>query len=236
MDKKLKIKLGIFITLCILAVGVITYGVIEHKKGIKALEDQYLKELQEKDAEREEKRKLQEEEKLREEDLNAKCQKAEDILFGNSKNKYDEVIKLTTDIIKEYPDSYRAYTLRGIAYAYKSSVISSNKTKAMEDLDKSLEIKEDYGYGRFNKGLAYALFGEYDEALEWYDKALEVENYHWSHYGKAAIYAKRGDAANSVKNLREAIKIKPDIKDLVKKEAEFDKVRNSKEFKELIYN
>ena len=236
MEKKLKVKLGIFISLCIVAIGTITYGIIDHKREINKLEAQYLQELQEKEADREEKKRLQEKEKEKEDEINAKCQKAEDILFGKDKNKYDEVIKITTDIIKEHPDSYRAYSLRGIAYAYKSNIVSSNKTKAMEDINKSLEIKEDYGYGRFNKGLAYAIFGQYDEALKWYDKSLEVENYHWSHYGKAAIYAKRGDVNNSVKNLKEAIKIKPDIKDLVKKESEFDKVKNYKEFKELINN
>ncbi len=46
----------------------------------------------------------------------------------------------------------------------------------MKNIDKSLDIKPDYGYARFNKALAYELYERFDEALKWYDKALDIEN------------------------------------------------------------
>ncbi|WP_415875492.1 tetratricopeptide repeat protein [Clostridium sp.] len=104
----------------------------------------------------------------------------------------------------------------------------------MKNIDKALNINPNYGYGRFNKALAYELYGHYDEALSWYDKALEVEKYVWSYYGKASIYGRRGDVANTVKYLKIAIDMQESVKEEAKKEKDFDNVRNSKEFMELV--
>ncbi|MEL7598044.1 MAG: hypothetical protein AAGU01_07565, partial [Clostridiaceae bacterium] len=106
--------------------------------------------------------------------------------------------------------------------------------EGIKAIDKALEINPGYGYGRFNKGLAYELYRHYDEALMWYDKALEVENYIWSYYGKASIYGRRGDIENTVKYLKIAIDMDASVKKLAKEERDFDNVRESKSFKEIV--
>lgn len=147
--------------------------------------------------------------------------------FGD-KN-YSECIKKADEIIKDKPDFYKAYNIKGIALCY-----SNNYDEGMKNIDKALQIKPDFGYARFNKALAYELYGHYDDALTWYDKALQVENYIWSYYGKASIYGRRGDVQNTVKYLKIAVDMSSDIKQIAAKEKDFDPVKNSKEFQDLI--
>ena len=111
---------------------------------------------------------------------------------------------------------------------------SSNYEEGMKNIDEALKLNPDFGYARFNKALAYELYGKYDEALYWYDKDLEIEKYVWSYYGKASIYGRRGDVSNTVKFLKMAVDISPDIKSIARDEKDFDPVKNSREFQEVI--
>lgn len=149
---------------------------------------------------------------------------------------YASAISKADAIISEFNNSYKGYNIRGIAKAY-----NGNFQDGMSDINKALEIKPDYGYARFNKALNYELYGYYDEALSWYAKDLEVEEYLWTYYGIASIYGRRGDVKNTISNLSKALEIadKENIKDSVKEEAQneadFDNVRDSTEFQSLVY-
>ncbi|SJT83751.1 Uncharacterised protein [Clostridioides difficile] len=70
----------------------------------------------------------------------------------------------------------------------------------------------------------------------WYNKNLEIENYIWTYYGIASIYGRRGDVQNTVKYLSKAIEIDEVVKKEARDEADFNPVRDSKEFKDLINN
>ena len=143
--------------------------------------------------------------------------------------KYKEAIEVEDNVIKNDPTFYKAYNVKGIAICFSSSF-----DEGMKYINKALQLKPDYGYARFNKALAYELYRNFDKALLWYDKALEVEKYVWSYYGKASIYGRSGDVANSVKFLKEAISIDTYAKTCAKTEKDFDNVRGSKEFQALI--
>ena len=146
----------------------------------------------------------------------------------NQKKDNSGCIKIMNDIIAKDDKYYKAYTLKGIAECYTSSAYYADGIK---NLDKALELKPDYGYGRFNKALALELYAKYPEAIEAYKSALEVEDYIWSYYGIASIYGRYGDSKNCVNYLNFAIKQDSElIKSLVKEEHDFDNVRNSKEF------
>ncbi|MGH4139237.1 tetratricopeptide repeat protein [Clostridium sp.] len=142
---------------------------------------------------------------------------------------YKQAIETENKVIKEDPNFYKGYAVLGIALAY-----SGDFTNGMEQIDQSLKLKPDYGYARFNKALANELFGHYDEAIKWYKKDLEVEKFEWSYYGIASIYGRKGDVNNTIKNLKLAIEINPNVKNTAKGEADFDNVRQSTEFKKLI--
>ena len=164
--------------------------------------------------------------KLKQEELEKKWQLGKDEFFEKN---YEKAIDIERQILKEDPNFYKAYAVEGIALAY-----SGNFDTGMQQIDKSLELKPDYGYARFNKALANELYGHYDEAILWYEKALEVEKFEWSYYGIASVYGRKGDVSNTVKYLKLAIDMNVSIKDVAKDEEDFDKVKESKEFKQLI--
>lgn len=231
MDKKTRNKLIIFV---LISVGIIGYLYVENKQKTKSLGQNEMEIKAREDSNEVEEQSIEAEKKEKEDFEKEKCDYAESLLFSDDDNKYNEVIEITSDVIEKYPDSKRAYTLRGRAYGFSSNV-EENKDKALVDLDKALEIDGEYGYGRFNKALILELFGRYDDALNWYDKAIEVEpDYEWSYYGKASIYGRRGDLENTLENLKKAIKLKPSVKETAREESDFDNVRQYEEFQDLI--
>ncbi|MGH4118764.1 tetratricopeptide repeat protein [Clostridium sp.] len=145
------------------------------------------------------------------------------------KGDYKTAIKLENEVIHESPDFYKAYNLKGIALCY-----SGDFKNGMANIDKSLSMKSDFGYALFNKGLAYELYGYYDNALLWYNKDLQVENYVWTYYGISSIYGRRGDVSNTIKYLKIAISLNPGIKEMAKTEKDFNNVKNYDEFQSLI--
>jgi len=142
---------------------------------------------------------------------------------------YKEAIATENAVIKIDSKFYKAYNVKGIAICFSSSF-----SEGMKYINKALELKPNYGYALFNKALAYELYRYFDEALIWYDNALKVEDYVWSYYGKASIYGRRGDVANTVLYLKKAIAIDDYARLCAKTEKDFDNVRNSKEFQDLM--
>jgi len=61
-----------------------------------------------------------------------------------------------------------------------------------------------------------------------------VEKFEWSYYGIASICGRRGDIKNTIKYLKLAININPNVKNTAKTEKDFDNVRQSIEFNKLI--
>lgn len=146
-------------------------------------------------------------------------------------NEYQNAIAKADELIDEFPQNAMGYNIRGIAKAY-----NGDYNGGMQDIDKSLDLDDNYWYARFNKALTYELYENMDEALVWYNKSLESEEYAWSYYGIASIYGRRGDIENTMIYLNKAIYMDKSVKNFAKTEHDFDPVRNSKEFKEAIYN
>lgn len=180
-------------------------------------------------ADDQEKNKEEELKRLKEEENKNLEDKYQESVKSFQNKKYTETISIADGIISENESFYKAYNIKGIALCY-----GNNYNEGMKNIDKSLELKPDFGYARFNKALAYELYGYYDDALKWYDKNLEVEKYIWSYYGKASIYGRRGDIENTIKYLKIAVDMSPDIKKIAAEESDFNPVKNSKEFQELI--
>jgi len=146
-------------------------------------------------------------------------------------HEYDNAINKANALISEFPNNEMGYNIRGIAKAY-----NGDYDGGLKDINKSLEINSDYGYARFNKALTYELYENMDEALKWYNKALEVEEYVWSYYGISSIYGRRGDINNTMKYLNKAIQMDQGVKEVARTERDFDPVKNFEEFKKAVYN
>jgi len=232
MFKKLsvKTKLYLFLFLSLIGIGIVIYDRVEHYR----VEDKKIEARNSVTAEKnkqieEQKKKAEEEEKKRLEKQKQLDDKYNEAFKTFHSGMYSKAVSMADEIIALDNNYYKAYNVKGIALCY-----GKKYQEGMENIDKALSIKSDYGYARFNKALAYELYGHYDEALQWYDKALEVENYVWSYYGKASIYGRKSDVANTVKYLKIAIDMEPNVKEEAKKEADFNNVRSSEEFQNLV--
>lgn len=226
-NNRFKIKLATLGVFCIIGIGILIYNARINYKN-KHIVNKNINSTIEKNKIEENKNK--EEVQLKSKELDNLCEQGYND-FGAKK--YIEAIDKENQVLAKDPNNYRAYTIKGIAICY-SELTFENYKEGMKQIDKALYIKPDYGYALFNKALAFELYGYYDEALIWYDKDLAVENRVWSHYGKASIYGRRGDVANTVKNLKIAIDMQNNIKDVAKEESDFDNVRDSSEFKQLV--
>jgi tetratricopeptide (TPR) repeat protein len=161
--------------------------------------------------------------------LEAKAQEGYNLFFDK---KYDSALAAENAVIAEDPTFFKAYYIKGITQCYAGKYEEGSK-----NIDKALELSPDDYMARFNKALSLELYKHYDEALVWYQKSLEVAakgQGEWSYYGIASIYGRRGNVADTVKYLKLAIDINPDIKKDAKTESDFNPVKNSKEFKQLI--
>lgn len=215
-----KIKKIILVILIIMAVGIISYNGFINKQNKKS--ESNISNIEEESIIKptEESRYNDEEKQIYDEVYN---------LFFSKK--YDEAISKADVLLKYYPDSYMGYNIRGIAKAY-----NGNFDEGMKDIDESLKINSEYGYARFNKALTYELYGDMDKAMEWYIKALEIEDYVWSYYGIASIYARKGNVEETMKYLNKAIELDSNVKEVAKDEEDFNAVKNSEEFKKSVYN
>lgn len=215
---------GVLVTTAIININVKNSIVIEtnNKIEVNAIKSEEIITEQLKDTET----KKHEQLKQKQEKLEEKWKIGYDEFF---EKKYRQAIETERQVIKEDPNFYKAYAIEGIALAY-----NGNFKSGIEQIDHALKLKPDYGYARFNKALANELYGYYDEAIIWYKKALEVEKFEWSYYGIASIYGRKGDIENTIKYLKLAIDINPNIKNAAKNEEDFDNVQESEKFKELI--
>jgi tetratricopeptide (TPR) repeat protein len=162
--------------------------------------------------------------------LEAEYQKGYQAFF---QHQYTRAIQIEDDVIKKSPSFYPAYNVKGIALCYLGDY-----SDGMANIEKSLKLHPNYGYGQFNKALALELFGHYAQAIKEYQKAIAVADNHWkmwSYYGIASIYGRRGDVKDTVTYLEKAIAMNPTlIKEHARTESDFNPVRNSEQFQQLI--
>lgn len=222
----------VLIVLLVIAIFIIGY------EGVKNVKNQELKNKNSKQNEEEIIKPMESSPESKETKLNLEniTSERENDLYNEAyrlffSNEYENAIIKATELIDKFPENTMGYNIRGIAKAY-----NGDYNGGMQDIDKSLELADDYWYARFNKALAYELYENMDEALIWYNKSLEIKEYVWSYYGISSIYARKGDIDNTMRYLNKAIYINEDVKDVAKTERDFDPVRSSEEFNRAIYN
>lgn len=241
-NRILNIVLAVIFTIVVAGAG----GYIIYYKFYKSvnMENQKKQEETKKEQQKklQEKQKQEAEQKKKEEEEKQKIEAQKDARYEEGKKlfidkEYLNAISVADELIKQDPNYYKAYNLKGIALCYYGFGFGGeNFTEGTNNIKKALEIKSDDWYSLFNMGLANELYAKYDEAIDWYNKSLQYnDKYEWTYYGIASIYGRRGDVANTVKYLQLAIAINPDgIKKEAQTEHDFDNVRSSQEFQNLI--
>lgn len=222
-----KIKIVILIILCLSTVGIYSYNFIQNsnRKNAAQIESKANNQISKTQLKSANSDAISLSD-IKNKQLEDECETGHQA-FNNKK--YSQAIKIENEVIAKDVNFYKAYNIKGIALSF-----SNNYQDGMKNIDKALSIKPDFGYGRFNKALTYELYGYYDNAITWYNKALDVEKFVWSYYGIASIYGRRGDVEATCRYLKTAIDMEPGVKATARVEEDFNNVKNSKEFKALL--
>jgi len=137
---------------------------------------------------------------------------------------YEQAIQIRAD----YPD---AWSNRGVALAklkyYEAAVFS---------YDRAIQLKEDYLDAWNNRGQALMNLQQYDEAIASFNNAAKIRpDFYRTWYNKARCYALKDNRELAIENLRRALRIDADVvKNFMKKEKDFDKIREDRRFQELV--
>jgi len=73
---------------------------------------------------------------------------------------FDKAIEHFTNAISESPEDHTLYSNRSACYYNKNEF-----TKALEDAEKCIQTKPDWGKGYQRKAMALHAIGKYDEAI-----------------------------------------------------------------------
>ncbi len=115
-------------------------------------------------------------------------------------------IRLLKQLINKYPKEKRAYLALANTYGYDES------DKAIEELNKALEIDPNYADAIQSLGLYYRYKGDFEKALELFkkytsvypDQANPIDNL-------ANLYFREGRVDEAVAKFKEALSVRPDF-------------------------
>ena len=130
---------------------------------------------------------------------------------------WDKAIKLGEAIRAEFPNSFDAdgWNTKNLAGAYNNRGNSYNELKqyerAIEDLNKAIEIEPEDAEAYYNRGDSYNKLKQYERAIQDFDKAIGLK----PDYAEA--YNNRGNSCDGLKQYEraiedfdKAIELKPD--------------------------
>lgn len=107
--------------------------------------------------------------------------------------KFDEAIKCYTEAIALDGTNHVLYSNRSAAYAK-----AEKYEQALEDAEKTVTLKPDWGKGYSRKGSALAYLGRYDESISIYEKGLDLDkNNAQLRSGLAEVRAQRTASASN---------------------------------------
>ncbi|XP_018334472.1 stress-induced-phosphoprotein 1 [Agrilus planipennis] len=113
-----------------------------------------------------------------------------------AENKFDEAIKYYTEGINLDSTNHVLYSNRSAAYAK-----AGKYDLALQDAEKTVQIKPDWGKGYSRKGSALAYLGRIDEAIETYEKGLQLDpNNAQLRDGLAEVRAQKASRLGNLRN------------------------------------
>jgi tetratricopeptide (TPR) repeat protein len=129
---------------------------------------------------------------------------------------YCDAIAMYKDVLKTNPDSYRVHGNLGKAYYDTAETIDDEAERealirrAMEHHRHAIGLKEDYGIGMYNMGLAHQTLGQDEKAIKWHLRALKVHPWLDSAYlNIGVIYTNRNEYDRAALMYKEALRVDP---------------------------
>ena len=114
--------------------------------------------------------------------------------------------------------------------------LSKNKKVFLKiaSYDQAVAIKPDKyeAWAWSNRGIALVILGRYEEAIQSCNQALKINpDDANSYYNLACAYALQENIELAIENLRHAINLDSQYRDMAKTDSDFDKIRDSEQFK-----
>lgn len=119
---------------------------------------------------------------------------------------YFKTITILDEHLKEHPKDFRGFALRGWAF-----VETEQHDKGLADLDKALkEGKGDRGIDLYYRGRARTAYRKLDEAIEDFDKAIEInpKMANW-HVARGIAYRYREEPKRAMADFEKAVDLNP---------------------------
>lgn len=143
---------------------------------------------------------------------------------------FNEGLSYFNQALELDPNCYQAINGKGATYAFQGRY-----SEGISLIKQAIDMNPAFEYAHFNLGLAYELEGLWDSAINAYQFAIKLNSKdEWAYYGIASIYGRQGNVQQVVLYLKQAIALNPDCKLTAREEKDFDPVRNSPEFENLI--
>ncbi len=151
-------------------------------------------------------------------------------LIAEARTTLEESMKMQTRMEEPFQEIFGIYVTQG-----NELFREGRYENAVEMYDKATEINPDCYEAFLGQGVAYTRLQRYDEAIAAYNKAIRTSSDKadaW--YGKARCYALKNDTDMAVDNLRQAIALNPDIREMAQHESDFNSVRETESFDNLM--
>jgi len=108
--------------------------------------------------------------------------------------------------------------------------------EAMAEFQKAIMIKPDYAEAHNNLGVIYRIKDMYDNAIDEFKMAVRFKpKFAIAYYNLARAYSQKNNKSKSIEALKRAIHLNNKFVDLASTEKAFENIRDSVEFRELIY-
>ena len=167
--------------------------------------------------------------------------------FEEAETAHQEALEIYKELAKQNPEMYKPnvatmQNILGILYS-ELERFDEAETAYQEALEIYKELAEknpevykpDVARTQNDLGILYRKLGRFEEAENALQEALEIDlrdSTTW--YNKACIESLRNFKEKSIESLKRAIELDEKYIEMAKSDKDFDKIRNSKEFKELI--
>jgi superkiller protein 3 len=151
--------------------------------------------------------------------------------LGNLK-RHEEAIACYDKAIEMQPDDDYAWNSKGYLLEY----YFKRYKEAIACYKKAIKIKSDNPDYYNDIGINFVNLERYEKAITAYDKALKIKpDYSKTWYNKACCCSLQGNAELAVKNLQKAINLNgKECLEWAKTDTDFDSIRESDHFQELI--
>lgn len=145
-------------------------------------------------------------------------------------NDYAGTIAKADEILKKYPQSDAAYSLKGMAMG-----LNGNPADGLVLTKKAYELNPNNVSNYYNMDMLYKLQGQLTDAKFWFERVLTKDPKNtWSVYGIATIYADQGQDAKALQYLRQAVALDSAVKEAARTQDHFERFHGNSEFEAIV--